>query len=559
MASLTQRSGTLGKRLAAHLLRRTTYHITKERIDDFASKTADQAVDELLNFPALAIPAGPVSNLNNFAWLTENPNTNNHGGLSGGLQRRAVKSWWLNELFQDTSMRGRLAMFHKAIWSTDDTLDGSAVFNQFRLFQEMAKASLKDMAYKMTLDIKMLYYLDNRSNLGSNPNENYAREFLELFTILRGQQIGVDNYTNYTEGDIVEAAKVFSGFYGDLSITYKNNLDPETGLTQGVARHSEHDTSNKQFSSAFGNTVIMGATNTADNYRELSDFIDMVFDQLETARAYCRRLYRYFVSDIIDSEIESDIIEPLAIELKANDYDLEPTIKHLLKSVHFYDEDDSSNADEIIGGKIKSALMLYLQAMSYLKMGNVLPPTSDVDNFFFRVWSIGVEDNLDYMGQSMYPLTVEGLPGYFKSPDFSKNWFDSSTVAPRYRMMEAFLTGRRLRNGGTMLIGSTAFQVDAYDLVDNTSYSLKNDADRLVTEILESTLPEMPEGYDSPGDTTKRYNYFREALLNGLSTTNWYFEWQASQFGGTSQRDSAKVALGRLFTVVMSSPEYQTF
>ena len=58
----------------------------------------------------------------------------------------------------------------------------------------------------------MLRYLDNTENNATNPNENYAREFLELFTILKGPQISEGNYTNYTELDIQQAAKVFTGF-----------------------------------------------------------------------------------------------------------------------------------------------------------------------------------------------------------------------------------------------------------------------------------------------------------------------------------------------------------
>lgn len=559
MASLAQRSGVLGTRLAAHLLRRSTYQVTKARIDAFALKTADQAVDELLNFPALTHPAGPVSYLNNFAWITETPNTYNHGDLSGTLRRIGAEGWWINELFHDTSMRGRLSVFHRTVWVTGLANDGHVNFNHFRLLQEMAKGSIRDLAYKMTLDIKMLFFLDNRLNLASAPNENYAREFLELFTILKGPQIGPTNYTNYTENDIVEAARVLTGFTGGQSDYYRNNLDPETGLTTGIARHAQHDTGNKTFSAAFNNTVITGAVNTADNYRELNDFIDMVFGQLETARAYCRRLYRFFVCDIIDAEIESDIIEPLAIEMHANNYNVEIAVKHLLKSTHFYDEDDSSNTDEIIGGKLKSAMMLWLQTLSYLNMGDKLPPLSDPRNLFFRVWSITGRTNLEDMGQLMYPLTVEGYPGYFKEPDFSKNWFDSSSIANRYRLMESVLSGRRIRDTATMLIsGDTSFQADVYNFVA-TEYSNQLYADTLLLQILETTFSEMPEGYDTPGDTTKRYDYFREALLGDLSPVNWKFEWQFAQGGNADSIASATVALERLFTTILSSPEFQTF
>ncbi len=559
MASLTQRTGALGKRLAAHLLRRTTFHITKSQIDAFALKTADQAVNDLLSFPALAIPAGPRSYLNGADWVTEVPHTDNHGGLTTSKQRNATYSWWLHELFQDTSMRGRLAVFLDVIWVNGRIENGTTGFHYLRLTQEFAKGNLKTFAKKMTLDIDMLYYLDNRSNKDSSPNENYSREFLELFTILKGPQIGADNYTNYTEADISEAARVLTGFTASKNTTFYNNFDPDTGLARGAVDFSKHDTTNKTFSSAFGNTVITGAVDEADAYRELSDFVDMVFAQVETARAYCRRLYRYFVSDIIDAEIEADIIEPLATELHANDYEFEPTIKRLLKSTHFYDEDDSSNTDEIIGSKVKSPMMLNLQTMSYLEMGNVMPDTvTNTENFYDKLWSNSIAHNMFQMGQPGFPLTVEGYPGYFKDPDYSRNWFNSATVAARYLFMSYLLIGKKVGSGSMLLNGDKSFQPDIPTLVANI-FTNQDDADALVIQVLETLLSEMPEGYDSPSDTSKRYNYFREALLGGLSTINWMFEWQNAQANVPDAVASVKVALDRFFDVVISSPEYQTF
>lgn len=85
------------------------------------------------------------------------------------------------------------------------------VFDYIELLRYQSNGSIKDLAIRMTRDNRMLYYLDNRLNNKNSPNENYAREFLELFTILKGEQIAA-NYTNYTEADVQQAAKVFTGF-----------------------------------------------------------------------------------------------------------------------------------------------------------------------------------------------------------------------------------------------------------------------------------------------------------------------------------------------------------
>lgn len=88
----------------------------------------------------------------------------------------------------------------------------------------------------------------------------------------------------------------------------------------------------------------------------------MVFAQLETARAFVRRLYLFFVSDQITDEIET--IEPLAVQLKADDYEMDNTLKTLFKSQHFYDEDDNDSSNEIIGRKIKPPLELWFQSVN---------------------------------------------------------------------------------------------------------------------------------------------------------------------------------------------------
>lgn len=559
MASLTQRSGALGKRLAAHLLRRTTYHITKARIDAFALKTADQAVDELLIFPAQALPAGPRSFLNNSDWLTEVPFTDDHGGLSNMKRRNAVNDWWTNELFTDISMQGRLAVWQRTLWVTGRHYNARMGFNYLRLVHFFAKGNLKVLAHKMTRDFNMAYYLDNRENTASNPNENYAREFLEIFTILKGPQIGPTDYTNFTEADIVQVAKVFTGYKSfNYNLSFYNNFDPDTGFVQGTKNYGHHDSNDKTFSHAFGNQTITGAVDEADMDREMDDFLDMVFGELETARAYARRLYRYFVSDEIDAEIETDIIEPLAVQLHGDNYELEDTLKLLFKSIHFYDEDDSSNSDEIIGGKISSPMMLHLHTMNQLEMGPLVPdPVTDTQEFFDKFWDKSFWSNIFIMGQDWYPANVDGFGGYYKAPFYSKNWFNSTTVAPRYLLIVKLLQGRRI-DGSTYLSGSTAFQPDTTALV-TANYTNQDDADALVVQILETLLPEMPDGYLTPGDTSKRYDYFREALLGGLSTINWMFEWQNAQGGDTNAQASVKVALDRLFEKVMSSPEFQTF
>ncbi len=536
MASLNLKQGVLGERLAAHLLRRTSFHITRSRIADFAGKTAEQAVNELFSIPALVHPEGPINWVDGTtAWLTTGPYENNPD--NGGKQRDAVWFWLCNEMLHDPSIRHKMTIFWHSIFVTEVDNDWR-IFDLVRLFQLFAVGNIKKLSQKVTLDSKMLRYLNNNANVKGSPNENYAREYLELFTILKGEQIATGNYTNYTEEDIQQAARVLTGFK-DSSF---DNKDPETGLATGVAKYWAHDRGNKKFSAAFDHQTILGAEDENDMYRELEEFVDMVFGKLETARAYVRRMYRFFISDRLTEEIEKDIIEPLANQLFNDGFELENTLRTLLKSVHFYDEDDSDNANEIIGGKIKSPLELYLSSINLFganQLGVLNSNPSEYENTPRRV----LDNNFKPMGFSFYPMSVEGYPGFFKAPGYSKSWFDQTNIAARYKLSYSLLSGKTVKYSKNV-----PFSLDIVQFFQ-TVFINHDYADELVTQLLKLAFPEMPD--------SERFEYFRQKLLGNLSPINWTFEWKGYIDSGD---DSAvRVAMESLFEAVCDSPEFQTF
>ena len=537
MASLNKRQGLLGKRLAAHLLRRTTYNITKARIESFANKTAEQAVNELFVIPQFIEPKGPINHEDGTTyWLTDGPYT---PPSNGTIAQRSVLFWFYNELMNDTSIRHKMSIFYSGIFVSASDADWR-LFTSYRVYQEFAIGNLRDFSIRMTLDNRMLRYLNNNVNNKWNPNENYAREFFELFTILKGEQVGNGDYSNYTEHDIQEAAKVLTGFR-DGTIT---DVEASTGLTIGYAKYNHHHVGNKQFSHHFNHKVIIGAEDTAGMYRELNEFVDMIFDKVETARAFVRRLYLFFVNDKITAEIESDIIEPLALQLWSDGYALENTLKKLLKSVHFFDEDDSDNSDEIIGGKIKSPLELYFSSITLFdgdKMGGLNATPSNFPDYTGRL----LINVLSIMGYPDYPTSVEGYAGYFKSPSFSKSWVDTSTLPMRYRMSTALLGGHTVYS----IWQSMPFQVDIVKYIKD-NFTNQEYAELLLDAILEITLPEAQL-------SGARRNYFRSKLTGGVSNFNWMFEWQS--YLATNDDSSVRVVLEDLFEALVGSPEYQTF
>ncbi|MEM9921690.1 MAG: DUF1800 family protein [Bacteroidota bacterium] len=543
MASLTPKSGTLGRRLAAHLLRRTTFAHNKDRIDQLAQKTADQAVDEIVVLRNPSIPE-PIDPETGQGWI----NTGTAPRSSTGRLRLYTRIWWMHEAMLDNSIGFKMVFFlHTNFVVSSNAQAAERVFDHLELLRFYRLGNFRQLAEKIVRDEVMLRYLDNTLNNRNNPNENFAREYLELFTIGKGEQIGPDNYTNYTEEDIRQAARLLTGF--KTSRNRGDNIDPDTNLPMGRLQFSQHDRDDKTFSDAFQNRTITGAQATEDMPAELTAFVDMIFEQNETARAIVRKLYRYFVSRKITTEIESDIIEPLATTFRDGNYELEPVLKQLLKSVHFYDEDDSDNSDEIIGGLIKSPLELMQGAMGYFNVqvpDPVQSPNDHYVNFYLRS-VVNV-----YLRQSDFsvlaPAVVAGYPAYYQAPEFNRNWFNGSTIIARYSLPEMLLTGRRVLAGGNLGGG---VRLDIVEYI-NTPGNVSNPyiASILVNELLADLLPEMPDA--------DRVDYFlNNIFLDQLPAGDWSYEWD--NYVRTSDDSEVRIPLQNLIQAIMYSPEYQLF
>ncbi len=553
MASLLPYNGVLGHRLAKHLLRRTTYLQSKFAIDSAATKTADQAVEDLFDIPDLNLPE-PIDPETSDYFINQGIEP-----LSPDFRSRTyIVGWWIEEAMQDPSIAHKLEFFLHSIFIVNATAGQSRQFfdylHLFRLSSirytngDFNMDSYKNLALKMVTDNTMLRYLNGNQNTRFDPNENFAREFFELFTIGKGPQVGPGDYTNYTENDIIEAAKVLTGW------THRNRplgaggdpeyTDPDTGIQRGRATLFQHDDSDKTFSAAFDNAIITGASEEEDMWRELSDFVDMIFVQLETAKTICRRMYRYFVSSKITEEIESDIITPLAQTLYDNDYKISIALKQLLKSQHFYDLDDSESTDEIFGGLVKSPMEKLLHTMTFF---NISTPDylADSENHYDRWYRLTVLQVIGTQGGMpiFFPDSVAGYPAYYQEPGYARNWFNGATLIPRYKQPEILLSGKRVLAGGSN--GGVAFDIVDFiastDVVDDPS-----SAEDLVNSLMHYLFAETPN--------EERATYFLDVFLDDLSPINWYFEWLNYQ--NTGDDSAIKIPLQTLFKALTTSQEY---
>jgi hypothetical protein len=462
--------------------------------------------------------------------------------------RRYVMGWWINEALLDPGIGHKMAFFfHQYMIVTANSFGNVHFYDYLELMRWGALGNLKKMAGKIITDNCMLRYLNNNENTANNPNENFAREFFELFTIGKGDQIAPGNYTNYTEDDIVNAAKVLTGIRANNART---NVDPETGIPRGIVQVGQHATGNKTFSSAFQNTTIVGGTNANGIFNELTSFVNMVFNQPETAKNFCRRLYRYFVYRKITTEIENDIIVPLSNTLIANNFEIKPVLEQLLASQHFYDMDDSDASNEIVGGMIKSPMELVLQSLSFFEVP-IPDPTTQNQLHYQTFYGQAILTRM--FGIANFPIffapDVAGYPGLYANPDYSRQWFNSSSIIARYKVGPILTTGRnQIGNNPNALIGTKL----------NTAPWLKNsgvisdpsDPYVLVQELLEYLLPDQI--------SSDRFDYFYNTIfLDSLPPADWTYEWQ--NYLSTNVATEVTIALDRLINAIMYSPEYQTF
>ncbi|TCI94307.1 DUF1800 family protein [Tenacibaculum sp. M341] len=542
MSYLNINTNVLGLRNAKHLLRRASFNFSSENIKEFSTLTPEEAFDKLIasqaNQWSEPYDPRPEDDPDGY-WLSSPKLPKEFDGQF--RKRRIVTSWWWYNGVHKNSLREKMTFFlHTSFTVSKDNGGGLSThfFDHMRLLDFYAFGNLKTLSKKITFDNSMLDYLDNTKNNANNPNENYAREFLELFTILKAEQIGNGDYTNYTEIDVQQAAKVFSGIKTEADRTI---IDSDTNIPIGRIQLNTHDKNDKKFSHAFDNTVITGKDTEEGVVEELNDFVEMVFSKDATAISFVRKLYRYFVKSEWSDEIETNVIVPLAQELKDNDYEVLPIVKKLLTCNHFYDLDDSDATDEIIGSILKSPLQLFNELMTFfdIKMPN---PDTEAEEFY-AFFSFVHNFYLAAGGMIFWsPDSVAGYPAHYQAPDFDRHWLSSNTVLARYKIIESLLTGRnKIGNNGRINVELNT-PLFVQNVIDSPSI-----AKDLINELAGYLYPEPI--------SDERNLYFAQNLLEGFEDFYWTNEWL--KFEGTGDDVIVKTRLDALITQMINAPEFQ--
>jgi uncharacterized protein (DUF1800 family) len=365
----------------AHLHRRAGFGASWAELHRDLEAGPGAAVDRLLNSPAETAE-------------TER----NLAGIRDGIReapdyRQRLQAYWMYRLvFDPNPLRENMTLFWHTHFATSNAKvhDELQMLRQNELFRSNALGDLHRLLEGVLEDGAMLIWLDGTDNPKARPNENLAREFLELFTLGVG---------NYTEVDVREAARALTGWVSSPSRGPAVRFDPR----KLEFKVSEFDDGIKKI---FGKEGRFGR----------ADLVRLVLEQSACAVFISRKLYRRFVRD--DIEPSPELIEPLADALCTSGYAIRRIVGMILRSRHFYSE-------SVHRGRIASPVELCVGLVRTLCARKS------------EVQLLPVAEACRVQGQHLfYPPNVAGWAG-------GRRWITSASMVARTNWLSSAIWGDR--------------------------------------------------------------------------------------------------------------------
>jgi uncharacterized protein (DUF1800 family) len=310
------------------------------------------------------------------------------------MQVREVQRWWLTRMIESPRpLEEKMTLFWHGHFATSfRTIENSYhMFMQNELFRRNAVGNFGELLFAIVRDPAMLAYLDNNDSRKERPNENLARELMELFSLGVG---------NYGEGDIKEGARALTGygFRDDEFVFQRDNHDPNP-------------------------KTILGEKGPMDG----DGFVRAILGQRACSRFIAGKLYSFFVADVPIEGVASGaapdaeagaVVKQLSATFLSARYEVKPVLRRLFLSQHFYSE-------PVVNQHIKSPVELVVGAVRSLNT-----PVRDLSLLL---------DAMDLMGQSiLMPPSVKGWVG-------GRAWINTSTLFVRQNILAFLLTGKKAR------------------------------------------------------------------------------------------------------------------
>ncbi len=394
-AGLEPYSGTWGKAQAAHLVRRTHFgnrikDLNRLRSAGNPTTAVNALVDEALIQP-----------------LPDDPSWFKNGTSGNVLDVYDIQFLWMDNMY-DGGLLSKMILFwtnHFAVsYNNMNALPDKApnsyashMYKYFKLIYKDGLGDFKQLAKTMSKNSAMVYYLNNYNNRAGQPNEDFARELLELFTVGTEDKNG---NANYSENDVAEVARAVTGWR--VNDSQLNSYFDE----------SRFDATNK---------TILGETGNFD----LDAVVDLIFSQREQEAAWfiCNKLYCFFVS----AEPNTAIVDELASYFIQQDFDIAAVLKKLLSSAHFYEE-------RLMGCRIKSPIETFMTFLRELE----ITPNGDIKEYIRQRMQELNEELLrpeTVFGWSGYnPPDSDGTPGHY-------TWLNTNLLPSRWDNLSDIIYG----------------------------------------------------------------------------------------------------------------------
>jgi hypothetical protein len=367
-------------RKAGHLYRRAGFGATSAELHAAVRDGPDRTIDSLLHGRS-----GQAAFDNDTALLARSIGQSNSGP--------EAPAWWLYRmLYTPHPLREKLTLFWHNHFATSNRKVNNAryMLGQYDLMYRHALGNFRILLQEMSHDPAMMVWLDTVQSRRQMPNENYARELMELFSL------GVNNIRrptarNYTEQDIREAARAFTGWQIDDG--------------RGVFRASQHDDSEK---------TVLGRRG---RWRA-DDIVRICLDQEAAPYFIVAKLFRFLVSETVPAAPE--LLEPLATEFRRGDYDFGALVERVLRSNLFF-------APLVYRTRIKAPVDFSLGIIRGLEG---------------RQGTLALGLALEGLGQRLfYPPSVAGWEG-------GRAWLNGQTLLYRQNLALALTSTQDDRFGG---------------------------------------------------------------------------------------------------------------
>ena len=470
-----------------YFLGRTHFGGKKSDFDAVKAMGIPAYVDQMVEFGAT-----PTLESQAAAYLL---NTTDPAGLAGGFPSdQQVSTYWLYLMLNNPNPFQEVMAFfwHDHFASSTTKLESGAMWwepSQVNLWRHEGNGNLRQLLLDMSHDWVMLVWLDGVLNEKRAPNENFAREFWELFTL------GVDN--GYTQADIVQAAKAFTG--------YRTRFDDVTGQSTIEFDTTRHSTSSKTF---FGQTI--PGQNVTDDYAAV---VDITVDNRPVAEFICRKLFEYFCW----TAPSSTPVDAMASTLRGASYEMKPLLKQLFKSEAFF----SPRARAGIPRNPVESLVGFARSTGLVPVDprNAADPVTFPAN---RLTTLA--DRLSTCAQlPTQPPSVNGWP-------LGDQWLSAQNVLDRTNGIRSCITDRT---------DQTNAGIDVTAILPPVAQRTSTNVVDVLCDLLHVTA--------TPAEKTQYVTYLDTDLVNGVVT--------ASPFDGSSATHISERVRGLLY-ILAQHPTY---